>query len=273
MRTRPRPLLFALHSVQATKGLLRGVVMRLSFIAAAGLLTVGIVNTASAADLGVAPRRRPAPVVAPAPLYSSWTGFYIGGNIGGGWSHTTFSGTTTGTVSGFPFPEEFFSASSNGRGIVGGGQLGFNYEFAPRWVTGVEADIDAAHITGSETHCSANALGATTSCATTSGKIDDFGTVRGRLGYAFFDNFLLYGTGGFAWARDLSTDTPTCNGAACPELRVRLHSIAVRVHRHLRAGPLVVVSNGASFRTGQHELNTCIFNSTIYQLPATSPGR
>jgi outer membrane immunogenic protein len=191
--------------------------MRLSFVAAAGLLIMGVVTTASAADLGVAPRGRPARVVAPAPpIYTSWTGFYIGGNIGGGWSHTTVSGTTTGTISGVAFPEEFFSSSGSGSGIVGGGQLGYNYEFAPRWVTGIEADIDAAHITGSETHCSTTALGMTTSCAATSGKIDDFGTVRGRLGYAFFNNFLLYGTGGFAWAHDSNTATPTCNGAACP---------------------------------------------------------
>jgi hypothetical protein len=48
-----------------------------------------------------------------------------------------------------------------------------------------------------------------------SGKIDDFGTVRGRFGYAF-DNLLLYGTGGFAWANETVTDTETCNGIKCP---------------------------------------------------------
>ena len=49
-------------------------------------------------------------------------------------------------------------------------------------------------------------------CATGAGKIDDFGTVRGRVGYVF-DNLLVFGSGGFAWAHETATVTETCNGA------------------------------------------------------------
>jgi opacity protein-like surface antigen len=45
-----------------------------------------------------------------------------------------------------------------------------------------------------------------TGTSSTSSKDDWFGTVRGRRGYAF-NNWLLYGTGGFAWMHDTSTRT------------------------------------------------------------------
>jgi outer membrane immunogenic protein len=83
-------------------------------------------------------------------------------------------------------------------------------------VLGVEADIDWSHINGSVSSCSTKTAAGVIDCSTSSGKIDDFGTVRGRLGYAF-DNLLLYGTGGFAWANETVTDTETCNGTKCPK--------------------------------------------------------
>ncbi len=46
-------------------------------------------------------------------------------------------------------------------------------------------------------------------------KIENFGTVRGRLGYAF-DNVLVYGTGGWAWGHANSTVQITCLGPGCP---------------------------------------------------------
>ena len=180
-------------------------------IATAGFLAFGTVM-ASAADM--------APVVAKAPpplpqVYYPWTGFYIGGNIGDGFANTDFSGTTSGTLKGVPF-QETLNASRSQHGWLGGGQIGINYEFVPRWVLGVEADIDWSHINGSVSSCSTKTAAGVIDCSTSSGKIDDFGTVRGRLGYAF-DNLLLYGTGGFAWANETVTDTETCNGTKCPK--------------------------------------------------------
>jgi outer membrane immunogenic protein len=181
-------------------------------IATAGFLAFGTVM-ASAADMTP-------PVVAKAPpplpsVYYPWTGFYIGGNIGSGLANTDFSGTSNGTFGGVPF-QESFSASRSQHGWLGGGQIGINYEFVPRWVLGVEADIDWSHINGSVSSCSTKTAAGVIDCSTSSGKIDDFGTVRGRLGYAF-DNLLLYGTGGFAWANETVTDTETCNGTKCPK--------------------------------------------------------
>src|SRR5262249_32556904 len=73
-------------------------------------------NAAFAADLS-----RPvykAPPAGVLPVQYDWTGFYIGGHIGYGWSKNTFSD---------PFVP--FSASDNSsNGVMGGGQVGFNYQ-------------------------------------------------------------------------------------------------------------------------------------------------
>ena len=90
-------------------------------------------TSAFAADLPA-----PAPIPPPAylpPVYN-WTGFYIGGNIGAGWSglsdtNTNFSDTLGST----------FSAATNVQ-FLGGGQVGVNYEFANGIVIGAEAMFD-----------------------------------------------------------------------------------------------------------------------------------
>jgi len=80
-------------------------------------------------------------------------------------------------------------------GFFGGGQTGFNYEFAHSWVIGVEADADGSGINGGAGFCAV--VG---NCTSTTVRLDDFGTVRGRLGYAW-NNVLVYGTGGWAWGQ------------------------------------------------------------------------
>jgi outer membrane immunogenic protein len=94
-----------------------------------------------------------------------------------------------------------------------GGQIGFNYQFLTNWVAGIEADIDAAHITSSTFACFTGAT--TTVCGTRDTDVKDFGTVRGRLGYAF-NNVLLYGMGGWAWGHGNNTTQITCVGPGCP---------------------------------------------------------
>lgn len=121
-----------------------------------------------------------APVMAPA---FSWTGFYIGGNVGYAW------GRTTGTLA---VPPGNFDID----GIFGGGQIGANYQVGS-WVFGVEADYQAADINGS------NAAGRI--------EIDRFGTIRGRVGYAW-DRWMVYGTGGYAF--DAQTKASTIPAAA-----------------------------------------------------------
>jgi len=165
---------------------------------------------ASAADM---PVKAPPPM--PGPVYS-WTGFYLGGNFGGGWGTTSFSGTASAffPTIGVTTPSAG-SSSQRTQGILGGGQVGFNYQFANRWVAGIEADIDGAGIKGSTGSCftTTNGLGPA-GCGSTNTALNDFGTVRGRLGYAW-TNVLLYGTGGLAWGQNSTTRISTCVGAMC----------------------------------------------------------
>jgi outer membrane immunogenic protein len=185
--------------------------MRVFLIAAAGVLCI---SAASAADLGQqimtkAPPVQSAPV---SPVYN-WTSFYIGGNFGYGWSHRDFINTITGTLGSIQ-RSGITSGSDNGHGIFGGGQIGFNYQFLGNWVTGAEADVDAAHITSSTSACFIGVppIGV---CGSRDTDLKDFGTVRGRLGYAF-NNLLVYGTGGWAWGNSTNTAQITCIGGGCP---------------------------------------------------------
>ena len=74
------------------------------------------------------------------------------------------------------------------KGFLGGVQGGFNWQFASKVLVGIESDVSFGKIDGDFL----------AGCCTV--KIDSLGTVRLRAGYAF-DNFLLYGTGGVAWAK------------------------------------------------------------------------
>jgi outer membrane immunogenic protein len=169
---------------------------------------LGAVNPASAADiLGKAPPLQP-----PAPVYN-WTGFYIGGNVGYGWSHRDFT-NTLGSTLGAVQRTATNSGSDSGHGGLGGCQIGYNYQFSGNWVVGIEADIDAAHITSSTSSCSTGIPPAAL-CGTRNTDVQDFGTVRGRLGYAF-NNVLVFGTGGWAWGHGTNTAQVTCIGPGCP---------------------------------------------------------
>jgi outer membrane immunogenic protein len=187
----------------------------------------GLIGPATAADLARPVYRRP--VVVAAPVYT-WTGFYVGGNVGGSWGNarTDIAGSGTfvnapGSIIPITNPPTTFADSQTQRlnGVIGGGQVGYNYQFSPRWVLGFEADIQGSGERGSNTF--ADPLSGTicfafpcetfqpfNAAAVTSyeSRIGWFGTVRGRLGFLITDQVLLYGTGGLAYGRvELSGNT------------------------------------------------------------------
>jgi len=155
-------------------------------------ITVVAAVPAGAADLPPAPAYKAAMVP---PIYD-WTGFYAGLHLGGAWDHRSVNAfnTVNGALVG--------TASTSGSGIMGGGQIGYNYMFAPSWVIGLEADISGADLTSSTQGVNVRAGILNRGVD----NVDLFGTVRGRLGYAV-GNWLFYGTGGFAWADDKLTRT------------------------------------------------------------------
>lgn len=180
--------------------------MKHAVIGLVSVLALTVAAPLSAANAADMPLKAPP---APAATYFNWTGFYIGGNVGGGQSHTDFSGTATdlGVTS-------TFSGTNSYSGVLGGGQIGANYQLQNNWVVGIEADVDSANLSGTANVCTF-AAGAPTGCATSSNKLDDFGTVRGRLGYAA-NNVLFYGTGGWAWGHYSSAAALNCAGTGCP---------------------------------------------------------
>ena len=118
--------------------------MRKLLLSGVTLATLGFVP-ASAADLGV--RGQPAPAFGPPPGVS-WTGFYVGGNLGYSW------GTSENNIRVVGLPPSLFgiSTASLARGdvdetdvdgVIGGGQAGFNWQVGS-WVVGTESDFQGS---------------------------------------------------------------------------------------------------------------------------------
>jgi high affinity Mn2+ porin len=151
--------------------------------AAFGALTLG--SPAIAADIPLkAPYLRPA---------FDWSGFYIGGHTGYG------RGSSTAVLS------DPLAVSTNSivSGVTGGVQGGYNVQMPSGLLLGVEADLTFPNYFSSNSIVSALA-GARSEVAE---KWDYVGTVRGRIGYAS-GHWLVYATGGFAYAGERFTNTP-----------------------------------------------------------------
>jgi outer membrane immunogenic protein len=194
-------------------------------------LALVLASSAFAADL---PHYKapPPPPLPPPPL---WTGFYAGLNAGYAFGGSSQANTAsfgsdrlaalTAPLSGLPFITSNFipgitslantgSANVNQNGFIGGGQIGYNWQFYNSFVAGIEADIQGAGIRGRGGYSGVSSDALTIAIpggptipirrtAVGSGDIqagiDWMGTVRGRLGWLFTPTFLVYGTGGLAY--------------------------------------------------------------------------
>jgi outer membrane immunogenic protein len=131
-----------------------------------GAIVAATCMTASAHAADIYGRRPYAqqPYTVNQPLANSWIGPYIGGNLGYGWGEVSNNGAKP-------------------SGVLGGLQVGYNWQNGA-WVAGIEGDL--------QLNSSDDTFAAW--------KFSNpwFGTLRGRVGYAF-NNVLLYGTGGLAF--------------------------------------------------------------------------
>ena len=154
-----------------------------------------LIRPATAADLGTMPVK-----ALPVPAPADWTGFYLGGHFGyatgtSDWSATQGGGA--GPLNGSVDLFNSFDAFKGTGSYFAGLQAGYNRMLPSRFVLGVEMDFSAPNtIMGSQTISSAPS-----GQASFTDTVLDFGTLRGRLGYAF-DHWLVYGTGGVAWTYD-----------------------------------------------------------------------
>jgi outer membrane immunogenic protein len=167
---------------------------RLSITVVAAASTIAFTQIAYAADM---------PMKAlVAPTYS-WTGFYIGANIGGGWGDRNVNYAANDLVSlglftalaGAPPP-----VSIDTSGVLGGLQVGYNWQMGPSWVIGAEADIDWSGAKGSvSTNGTIGTIAPFANTVEVAEKVKWLGTVRARLGYLPTPNLLAFVTAGLAY--------------------------------------------------------------------------
>jgi outer membrane immunogenic protein len=133
-------------------------------------VAVAFAAPAWAADIPARTYTKAPVYTAPAVIYN-WTGFYIGGNVGG-----AFAGNNS-------------LQGSNGR-FMGGVEGGFDYQFAPNWVVGLEAQYSWLNSNNTGVLLPGGAL--------VTSKNDQLGSATGRVGYTWGPG-LVYAKGGFAW--------------------------------------------------------------------------
>jgi outer membrane immunogenic protein len=174
-----------------------------------GVALVALAGAATAADL---PARVQAPL--PPPVWS-WSGCYMGVNAGYGWGRNHVTDATETSAAGTVFRFADFDFNSNG--ALAGGQFGCNWQ-ASAVVFGVETDIQWANVKGSVLFPNAifNFPSAIFNTEVSS-ELRYFGTVRGRIGYAFTPAAMLYVTGGFAYGEvQTSLSFPFAAGVVAP---------------------------------------------------------
>jgi len=184
---------------------------------------IGVVASysASAADLARPVLKAPPP---PPPPVQDWSGVYVGLEGGYGWGKANntnfdpFFASKENEERGICFDDpvektincgpDASVGSVNQSGWLAGGFVGAQKQWGS-WVLGIEADFDGANIKGSST-ATAIPISETEGSETTSVNqqhtlnttIDELGTLRGKIGYAFSPNWMIYGTGGLAWAHE-----------------------------------------------------------------------
>lgn len=143
---------------------------------------VAFAGSTFAADLPY--RGAPTAYAAPVPIFT-WTGLYLGGQIGYGWGADRFSGSSPGYA--------FSGTSYTPNGVVGGAHVGYNYQFN-QFVAGLEGDVEGSSFNRSY------GFGPVTYGT----QLPVQGSIRARAGLAL-DRALLYVTGGGAFASFTNT--------------------------------------------------------------------
>lgn len=173
---------------------------------------------ASAADM--APGYAKAPV---ATVYD-WTGFYVGGSVGGGWQRSATAYSSDPSYGLGPILYIFAlangvqasSLTQNGSGVLGGVTLGYNWQRSAV-VVGVEGDWSWSGIKGTNSVAPPAAFFFPLLTTTTETRTDWLATLRGRLGVLVAPQTLLFATGGLAIG-DIKTSTsvvPSAVGVTC----------------------------------------------------------
>ena len=148
----------------------------------AGIATLVLVGAAAAADLpSKIPVKAPPP---PAPVWN-WTGFYIGGNYATSIAHSRANSS---------FPTHQGDVEINKGGLSAGATAGYNWQFSPNWLVGLEGDI--GWLGTNQSFLNFNDIAR----LNVGVKMDGYATARARFGYVTGPS-LIYATGGAAFVR------------------------------------------------------------------------
>jgi outer membrane immunogenic protein len=145
-----------------------------------------------------------APAKAASGGYPDWTGFYVGGLLGGAWG-TFNTSTSTAEVPGGEFAPPAIAAfnaagpqSIRPGSLIGGFDAGYNWQ-AGNYLAGIEGDIEWLHLSGSANSGPLPMPGGVgTFAVMSSADIDWLATLRGRVGFTS-GSWLFYATGGAAF--------------------------------------------------------------------------
>lgn len=221
--------------------------------ALAALAAVLITSSVQSADL---PRKEAAP--APAPVFTppvfTWTGFYAGVNAG--WAGRR-ERVGFGVVPGLNNPN---IGSIRKNGLTGGIQAGYNWQFGSL-VYGVEADLQYANLSGSLGPVGLAGGGT----ATASNKLNWYGTLRPRLGFAI-NRTLIFVTGGLAWGKTayrLSSTDGVGNTFTMNSTKTRIGWTVGGGVEHALTDKWSAKLEYGYINLGSSNLNTAVFNAGV----------
>jgi outer membrane immunogenic protein len=159
----------------------------------ASMACAGVI-AAAATLAGTAFAAEPAPAPPPPVPIFTWTGLYLGGQIGYAWGNDNFFYGAFDQLTGLAFNPSVFSSPS---GVIGGAHVGFNYQIdkpTGGFVLGIEGSVDGTSLSNTVA-AGLPAFGGSVSASTNT---DIQGSIRGRFGIAW-DRLLAYATGGVAF--------------------------------------------------------------------------
>jgi outer membrane immunogenic protein len=180
------------------------------------MLIVAVGSLLGLSVVAVAAPKKKLPLAPPPQPVWTWTGFYVGGNVGYGWGSSDINQATIASATGIALNTA--TGTVHPDGVIGGGQVGYNWQ-AGNWVAGLEADIQGSGQRGTITLiCPAGICSGTGNPVTTTltEKLEWFGTVRPRLGWTVTPETMIYATGGLAYGKlnDSGTISDTVNASA-----------------------------------------------------------
>lgn len=238
-------------------------------------------GTALAADL---PSRRTAPVYVPPatlPVFT-WTGLYVGGQVGYDFGYDR-SGARAAAA-----PIGLASTSTSEKGVIGGAHVGYNYAIPLSPIMGPASHVSAVFgVEGDVNGTSATANYSLGGIAVSHDPTVQ-GSVRGRVGVAF-DRLLVYGTGGAAFGGFKDTYVNTLNGLTDSMGHTKTgwtagggveyaftNNWSVRAEYRRtdfgRTGDTLAVSTAGGVNVHQHDVENQILAGFSYKFDMFSPG-